>query len=130
MGWHFTCFVCFVVGLFILERRANSEEPAAPIKKLILPGEAFLVEGRPAFVFLPPEKERRQPQPWILYAPTLPPYPDDHEKWMHEQFLAAGVAVAGIDVGALPCSRHCSSGVSASNTFGPSPPPQCPMPGA
>ena len=26
-------------------------------------------------------------------------YPDSHEKWMHEQFLAAGVAVAGIDVG-------------------------------
>eukprot|EP00913_Durusdinium_trenchii_P035330 g33060.t1 len=39
------------------------------------------------------------PQPWIMYAPTLPPYPDRHEKWMHEQFLAAGIAVAGIDVG-------------------------------
>ncbi len=66
---------------------------------LISPGEAFLVQDRPAFVLLPPEGERRQPQPWILYAPTLPGYPDEHEKWMHEQFLAAGVAVAGIDVG-------------------------------
>ena len=28
-----------------------------------------------------------------------PGYPDSHEKWMHEQFLGAGVAVAGIDVG-------------------------------
>ena len=28
-----------------------------------------------------------------MYAPTLPAYPDSHEKWMHEQFLAAGVAV-------------------------------------
>jgi alpha-beta hydrolase superfamily lysophospholipase len=34
-----------------------------------------------------------------MYAPTLPGLPDQHEKWMHEQFLDAGVAVAGIDVG-------------------------------
>jgi hypothetical protein len=39
------------------------------------------------------------PQPWTLYAATLPGYPDEHEKWMHGQFLAAGVAIAGIDVG-------------------------------
>lgn len=94
----FRCFVWLAIGLLICNRHSNGDEPA-PIKKLILPGEAFLVQGRPAFVFLPPEKERRHPQPWILYAPTLPPYPDAHEKWMHEQFLAAGVAVAGVDAG-------------------------------
>jgi WD40 repeat protein len=70
-----------------------------PVKELILPGESFLVEGRPAFVLLPPEKKRSKPQPWVLYAPTLPGLPDQHEKWMHEQFLAAGIAVAGIDIG-------------------------------
>jgi 6-phosphogluconolactonase len=70
-----------------------------PVKELILPGESFLVEGRPAFVLLPPEKKRTKPQPWVLYAPTLPGLPDGHEKWMHERFLEAGVAVAGIDVG-------------------------------
>lgn len=75
------------------------EADDAPIKTLILPGEAFLVEGRPAFIFLPPEDKRSKPQPWIMYGPTLPGYPDSHETWMHEQFLAAGVAVAGIDVG-------------------------------
>jgi hypothetical protein len=32
--------------------------------------------------------------------------------------------------GAVPCSTHSSSGVTLSNTFGPSPPPQCPIPGA
>jgi pimeloyl-ACP methyl ester carboxylesterase len=69
------------------------------IKKLILPGEAFLIEGRPAFIFWPEEAKRTQPQPWVMYAPTLAGYPDAHEKWMHEQFLAAGVAVAGIDAG-------------------------------
>jgi 6-phosphogluconolactonase len=73
--------------------------PDRPAKELILPGESFLVEGRPAFVLLPPEKKRTKPQPWVLYAPTLPGLPDQHEKWMHEQLLEAGVAVAGIDVG-------------------------------
>jgi dipeptidyl aminopeptidase/acylaminoacyl peptidase len=77
----------------------RADEPAKPVKELILPGESFLVEDRPAFILLPPEGLRRKPQPWVFYAPTLPGYPDSHEKWMHEQFLAAGVAVAGIDVG-------------------------------
>ena len=76
---------------------ARAADP--PIQRLLLPGETFLVEGRPAFVFLPPEGKRSTPQPWVMYGPTLPDYPDSHEKWMHEQFLAAGVAVAGIDVG-------------------------------
>lgn len=69
------------------------------VKELILPGETFLIDERPAFVMLPPEEKRGEPQPWIMYAPTLPGHPDEHEKWMHEQFLAAGVAVAGIDAG-------------------------------
>ena len=38
-------------------------------------------------------------KPWIFYGPTLPAYPDKAESWMHQQFLDAGVAVAGIDVG-------------------------------
>lgn len=68
--------------------------------RLILPGtENFTVAGRPAFVFLPPEALRTQPQPWIFYAPTLAEIPDAAERWMHEQFLAAGIAVAGVDVG-------------------------------
>ena len=70
-----------------------------PVKSLILPGESFLVDGRAAFILWPPEEKRRKPQPWIMYAPTLPGLPDRHEKWMHEQFMAAGVAVAGINIG-------------------------------
>lgn len=73
--------------------------PEKPIKELILPGESFVIEGRPAFVLLPPEQRQTKPQPWIFYAPTLPGLPDSHEKWMHERFIDAGVAVAGIDVG-------------------------------
>ncbi len=71
-----------------------------PTPRLILPHtEHFSVTGRPAFVFLPPASRRTSPQPWIFYAPTLPAYPDGAERWMHGQFLAAGIAVAGVDVG-------------------------------
>lgn len=79
--------------------KTERAETAPPKKQLILPGETFEVGGLPAFIMPPPAEKRQRPQPWIFYAPTLPPYPDAHEKWMHEQFLAAGVAVAGIDVG-------------------------------
>lgn len=78
---------------------ADDADVKQPLNNLMLPGEAFIVDGRPAFVLLPPEEKRQTPQPWIMYGPTLPAYPDRHERWMHEQFLAAGVAVAGIDAG-------------------------------
>jgi pimeloyl-ACP methyl ester carboxylesterase len=91
---------CVAIHVTVFGQYLAGDEPAAvPVKSLILPGESFVVEGRPAFVLLPAEAKRQRPQPWIFYAPTLPGYPDEHEKWMHEQFLAAGVAVAGIDVG-------------------------------
>jgi len=72
----------------------------APAQRLnFTHAESFTVEGRPAFVYLPAPEKRRTPQPWIFYAPTLPGLPDNAERWMHEQFLAAGIAVAGVDVG-------------------------------
>jgi hypothetical protein len=87
-------------GYGIASQPKAAAKPQAPPGKLVLPGyEAFKVADRPAFVFLPPESLRKQPQPWVFYAPTLPGYPDEAERWMHEQFLAAGVAVAGVDVG-------------------------------
>ncbi|HWB08939.1 MAG TPA: prolyl oligopeptidase family serine peptidase [Pirellulales bacterium] len=90
----------FLAAVNLSARCAGAAEPAdKTIKELVLPGESFLVEERAAFILHPPESKRRTPQPWVFYAPTLPGYPDEHEKWMHEQFLQAGVAVAGIDVG-------------------------------
>ena len=71
----------------------------APQKSLPLPGEVFLVEGRTAFVILPPTKPADRPIPWVWYAPTLPNLPGDAEKWMFERFTQAGIAIAGIDVG-------------------------------
>ena len=85
-----------VVHLLILAAIAGSAEAAPP---RIIAGETPTIAGRPAFVWMPPAELRSDPQPWIMYAPTLPQYPDKYEKWMHEQLLAAGVAVAGIDSG-------------------------------
>ena len=72
-----------------------------PRKQLILPGEVFEVAGRTAFLFTPAADAAvpAESKPWILYAPTLPAYPDAAERWMHEQFTKAGVAVAGVDTG-------------------------------
>jgi alpha-beta hydrolase superfamily lysophospholipase len=78
---------------------AKPRTSGAP-SKLVMPGsENFTVAGRPGFVFLPPAAKRTNPQPWIFYAPTLPAYPDEAERWMHERFLGAGIAVAGVDAG-------------------------------
>jgi hypothetical protein len=92
-----------------LEQQLAAEAPSAMAaqprssrapSRLILPTtENFTVEGRPAFIFLPSAEKRTRPQPWIFYAPTLPSYPDEAERWMHEQFVDAGIAVAGVDAG-------------------------------
>ena len=87
------------VGAKCAVAQTSAQPPAPPDKKLILPGETFWVAGKPAFVLLPEQSKRATPQPWIIYAPTLPGLPDSHELWMHEKFVAAGVAVAGIDIG-------------------------------
>lgn len=90
------------------------ERPRITAEQLILPGEVFEVGGRQAFVLLPADSKRSSPQPWIMYAPTLlPQYPDSHEKWMHEQFLAAGVAVAGVDIGEAYGSPTHSTAIDA-----------------
>ncbi len=92
-------FIALLLGLVVFVQSTKGADPAKPVKELILPGESFLVGDRPAFILLPELSKRSQPQPWVFYGPTLAGYPDVHEKWMHEQFLAAGVAVAGVDVG-------------------------------
>ena len=66
-----------------------------------LAGEVFKVDGRSAFVMLPAAANLHpnRPTPWVWYAPTLPALPEARETWMFERFLAAGIAVAGVDVG-------------------------------
>ncbi len=72
--------------------------PDPPEKPLPLAGEVFVVEEREAFVILP-SRPGVGPIPWIWYAPTLPGLPGEAERWMFERFTAAGIAIAGIDVG-------------------------------
>jgi len=84
------------LGLLALSGgRLQAQAPGA----LALPRESFSVAEHPAFVMLPAPEKRSTPQPWVFYAPTLPAYPDEAERWMHERFLDAGIAVAGVDVG-------------------------------
>lgn len=90
------------------EQRAGStmgkaQEMARPkSKQVLLGGERFLHEDRHAFLMKPKEPAKTDSgKPWIFYGPTLPRYPDKAESWMHQQFLDAGVAVAGIDVGEM-----------------------------
>jgi alpha-beta hydrolase superfamily lysophospholipase len=63
--------------------------------------ETFMIAGRPAFVIEPPEPARVEgPMPWVWYAPTLGRrHPNRTEQWMFDRLHAAGIAVAGVDVG-------------------------------
>lgn len=70
------------------------QTPSKPIER-----ETLVVSGRNAFVILPKNASPQGRIPWIWYAPTLPGLPGVEENWMIEQFLKAGIAVAGIDVG-------------------------------
>ena len=81
--------------------RVWAADPAKPQQDLPLPGEVFEVGGCRAFVILPAVENRRanRPIPWVWYAPTLAGLPEARENWMFERFLAAGIAVAGVDVG-------------------------------
>lgn len=87
-----------VLCLMAVATAAAQETELIPRKDLPVPGDLFLVSARTAFVIPAPASEAAA-KPWVWYAPTLPPYPGKEERWMIEQFLAAGIAVAGIDAG-------------------------------
>jgi alpha-beta hydrolase superfamily lysophospholipase len=97
---HGLAAIVAVLATAVSARLHAADEPP-PTKKLVVPGEVFTVAGRTAFIFTPalPADATAGPTPWILYAPTLPSYPDAAERWMHERFTEAGIAVAGIDTG-------------------------------
>lgn len=71
----------------------------APSAHVSLEREQFTVDSRPAFV-IAPKKKLAGPTPWVLYAPTLGRgLPGEAEHWMFRQWLGAGIAIAGVDVG-------------------------------
>lgn len=64
------------------------------------PAVEFTVLGRRAFLIEAPAITAEPgPRPWVWYAPTLPGLPAKEEAWMFERLVAAGVTIAGIDVG-------------------------------
>lgn len=87
--------------LFYLNVMVAASVCAQTAREKIFPGgEFFSFEGHPAFILRPESAAAaKENQPWVFYAPTLPAYPDTHEEWMHRQFLAAGIAIAGVDMG-------------------------------
>ena len=78
---------------------AGASPQSEPRKDLPLPGAVFLVDGRTAFIIPAKVNSARTSKPWVWYAPTLPGLPGKEEQWMFDQFLDAGIAIAGIDVG-------------------------------
>lgn len=88
----YTCF--WVWLLFLLPPISYAQQ-----KELPLPGEVFMVSGATAFLMLPENIPANGKLPWVWYAPTLKGLPGPEEIWMFKQFLAAGIAIAGIDVG-------------------------------
>jgi dipeptidyl aminopeptidase/acylaminoacyl peptidase len=78
---------------WLFAQKAQAKK-ATPIKK-----EVFKVDDRPAFLILPTNTKAGSPIPWVWYAPTLRGLPGGAEKWMFDQFLDKGIAIAGVDVG-------------------------------
>jgi hypothetical protein len=68
-------------------------------KSGVPPKKTFKVDGHAAFVIMPARTDGKKPVPWVWYAPTFPSLPEAREHWMFEKFLAAGIAIAGVDVG-------------------------------
>lgn len=72
-------------------------EVSSGTKQLPMPGESLVFDGHECFLILP---ENAAPgTPWVWYAPTLKGLPSEQEVWMFRQFLAKGIAIAGIDIG-------------------------------
>ena len=87
----------------------NAAQAAAAPKRhqVLLNGETFLLNGRHTFLMVPEKPfDGAGGKPWIFYGPTLAGVPDKAESWMHQQFLDAGIAIAGIDVGEAYGSPH------------------------
>ena len=88
------CGAIVLISAAITAPQADAQEAMVSLER-----KAFEVDGRPAFI-IAPAKKLDGPTPWVLYAPTLGRgLPGGAEHWMFRQWLAAGIAIAGVDVG-------------------------------
>jgi hypothetical protein len=87
------CSIC-VLAVAVLAYPATAEN-TAPNR------DAFELDGHRAFVLAPEQAaETDAGKPWVWYAPTFANrLPGPEEDWMIERLHAAGIAIAGIDVG-------------------------------
>jgi len=60
--------------------------------------EFFEVAGCRAFLIRPKVNTANSPMPWVWYAPVIG-HPNTSHAWMLRQWLAKGIAMAGVDVG-------------------------------
>ena len=60
--------------------------------------EFFAVDGCPAFLIRPRAAAAQPAMPWVWYAPVIE-HPNPSHAWMVRQWLAKGIAMAGVDVG-------------------------------
>lgn len=76
-------------------------DSAFAVSKATMPvdGEIFQVDGHTAFLIMPKKIIPDAAVPWVFYAPTIGKLPNIEEKWMFEQFVDNGIAIAGVDVG-------------------------------
>jgi len=89
-----------LIVMYLMAAQAGGGEGGKTLeKKLPLDGQVFQVDGHTAFLIPPRIAAQGTATPWIWYAPTLPGLPGPEERWMFEKFLAAGIAIAGVDVG-------------------------------
>ena len=96
---HVKVLCCGMLAAAVAARAAEGASGQPEAKRLPLDGQVFQVEGQTAFLIMPKDPAPGVPTPWVWYAPTLPRLPGPEERWMFEKFLAAGMAVAGVDVG-------------------------------
>ena len=93
-------FVAVAISMLAVQAPALAEHPAKAIEApAVPPKKAFKVDGHAAFVIMPNKVDEKKPVPWVWYAPTFPNLPEPREHWMFQRFLAAGIAIAGVDVG-------------------------------
>lgn len=76
---------------------AKAGEPASALP---WPVERFTVAEKSAFLISPVGTVAGAAvRPWAWYAPTLPDLPGRAEQWLFERLLAAGISIAGVNVG-------------------------------
>ena len=97
IGLRFFRLLC--IAMVLIAPAAAVAQTSTPAAKVSLERTEFKVDGRPAFM-IAPAKKPDGPTPWVMYAPTLGRgLPGGAEHWMFRQWLAAGIAIAGVDVG-------------------------------